>query len=150
MTIKFKLTPIKTEDDFMEAFPLLRQLIAIENPESKTTKSTSWRQYQKAMKESYFLYAAKTSAEIVALVGIRILNDPFDTKPYAIINNLVVEEDYRGMGIGTDVLEQAEKIAKKNKASSVIVHVLKSNKKAKKLYQSLDLTPIADLMYKEL
>lgn len=134
----------------MESFPLLRQLIAIENPESKTTKSTSWRQYQKAMKEGYSLYAARTSAEIIALVGIRILNDPFDTKPYAIINNLVVEEDYRGMGIGTDVLEQAEKIAKKNKASSVIVNVLKSNKKAKKLYLSLGLNPIADLMYKEL
>ena len=102
------------------------------------------------MSENFYLYAAKNPHETLALVGIRILNDPFDSKPYAIINDLVVEEDYRGMGIGTEVLKQAVQIAKKKKVSGIIINVLKGNKKAKKLYQSLGLDAIAEIMYKDL
>jgi len=153
--LKFECFEIATENDFNEVFPLLQQLALLEFSEEdfeKISQKKSWAQYQLSMNEGYKLYAAKTTTECIATFGIRILNDPLNTgKPYAQINNLIVEEDYRGIGIGTELFLRIDKLAKKNGCTNIFLTILKSNKKGRKFYESVDFkAPIAEMMIKEI
>ena len=112
---KFKTFEVTTENEFLEVFPLLKQLAKLEFSEEESAKISSkksWGQYQLSLKEGYRLYAAKNSSETIAVFGIRIMNDPLNTgKPYAQINNLVVDEDYRNLGIGKELFTTADNYA---------------------------------------
>lgn len=152
-TPRFELVVIETEDQFAEVFPVLKQLSIIETPESadKLTPKKSWEQYLVAYDQGYRLYAARSSTEVLGAVGIRVCYDPLnDGKPYALINNLVVEEDYRGIGIGSIILTRAESLAKKDKATHAVLAILTSNKQAKKLYEELGYSIVSHLMIKEI
>lgn len=150
-TPSFKLKPVKTRDDFALAFPVLKQLAEIEIPDLEMTLETSWKQQQKAMKESYTIYMAMNRDTVLGVVGVRILNDPLnDGAPYMIINNLVVEEDFRGLGIGTQILKDIREMGIKKKLGGIVLYVLKTNKRAKKLYAGIGFgAPHAEVMYEE-
>lgn len=150
---RFELYEITTEEEFAEAFPVLKQLAVIEMPETvdSLTPKKAWGQYQASIEQSYHLYIAKNTNEVLGVVGLRVCNDPLSNgKPYAIINNLVVEEDYRGLGIGTDMLERVELIAAKYKCDMCLINFLKNNKKAKEIYEAVGYNYIANMMVKEI
>jgi ribosomal protein S18 acetylase RimI-like enzyme len=150
---RFELYEVTSEDEFVEIFPLLNQLGHIETPETieSLTQQKSWAQYQSAMLQNYRLYMAKSTTEVLGVVGIRICDDPMNNgKPYALINNLIVEEDYRGLGIGTDILERSELVAKKHKCDLTILAILNGNKQAKKLYEDNGYSQVSQLMIKEI
>jgi len=150
---KFELYEVTTEDEFAEVFPVLKQLAAIETPETVEllTLQKSWDQYQKSYTQNYRLYVAKSTTEVLGVAGLRVCDDPINNgKPYGIINNLVVEEDYRGLGIGTDILERVELVAKKEKCDLCMIVFLKNNKKAKDLYEENGYSHVANMMVKEI
>lgn len=147
----FKLQKILTKADFRAAFPVLRQLAEIELPKQNVTLDGAWSQYRKALKQDYTLYMAVSNAEILAVAGVRVLYDPLSDAPYISINNLVVEEDFRGIGIGTAMLRQIRQAALKKKYSGSVINVLKTNKRAKRLYESLGFgKAVAEIMYEDL
>lgn len=151
--IKFDLNEVKTEKQFADVFPVLKQLSEIETPEIAPTLTLAkcYAQLTQARSEGYQLYAAQTSSETIGAVGVRICNDPInDGKPYAIINNLVIEEDYRGLGLGTDILARAEMIAKKQKANYISLLVVNGNKKNKQFYEEQGYSHVCNLMIKEI
>lgn len=150
---KFELYEVTTEDEFVEVFPVLTQLAQIETPETAAllTVDKSWAQYQKSYDQNYRLYVAKSTTEVLGVVGLRVCDDPINNgKPYGIINNLVVEEDYRGLGIGTDILERVELVALKYKCDMVTISLLTNNKQAKKLYDAAGYSHVCNLMIKEI
>ncbi len=150
---RFELYEVTTEDEFIEIFPVLKQLGQLETPETleSLTIKKSWDQYLKSREQNYRLYMAKSTTEILGVVGLRICDDPLNNgKPYAIINNLVVEEDYRNLGIGTDILERAELVAQKEKCDLCTISFLNGNKDAKKLYENLGYSSISQIMIKEI
>lgn len=149
---KFDLTEVKTEKQFLSAFPLLMQLAGIEDDQvaGAMTAAKSWELYKKGMKEGYRLFKAENSIETLAIAGLRVLHDPFSRgKPYAIVNNLVVEESYRDIGIGSSVLEQLEKIAKQEGCEDVALYFTPENKKAKKYYVNAGYEHVFDMMIKQ-
>lgn len=152
-TPRFELLEITTDDEFAAVFPVLQQLSIIETPEvaATLTLKKSWEQYLTAYEQGYRLFAAKGTGEILGAVGLRVCHDPLnDGKPYAIINNLVVEEDFRGLGIGRDIIARTEAIAKREKVTHTILAVLVGNKKTKHLYEELDYSTVSQLMIKEI
>lgn len=150
---RFDLVEIVSEAEFADAFPILRQLGQIETPETieALTIKRAWSQYETAREQSYSLYAARNKNEVLGVVSLRICDDPLNNgKPYAVINNLVVEEDYRGLGIGSDMLERIEQIAAKKKCDLAIIDTLKSNKKAKQMYEESGYSHITNRLVKEI
>ncbi|MFA7276215.1 MAG: GNAT family N-acetyltransferase [Pseudobdellovibrionaceae bacterium] len=150
---RFDLVEVKSEKDFAAAYPVLMQLAEIETPETaeKLTLGKAWEQYQSSRKQGFKLYAAQTSLEIIGTIALRICDDPLnDGKPYAIINNLIIEEDFRGLGIGPDMLARTELLAKKEGCTASLLAVLKGNKKVKSLYEENGYSAISDLMIKEI
>jgi GNAT superfamily N-acetyltransferase len=152
---KFKTFEVTTENEFLEVFPLLKQLAKLEFSEEESAKISSkksWGQYQLSLKEGYRLYAAKNSSETIAVFGIRIMNDPLNTgKPYAQINNLVVDEDYRNLGIGKELFIRIGSLAKKSGCKDIFLAVLKTNRKGKKFYEKVGFnSPVAEIMLKEI
>jgi len=150
---KFDIFEVTSEDEFREAFLLLIQLAKLEFSEEENSKISlkkSWVQYQLSLEQGYQLYVAKSSTETLATFGLRVMNDPLNTgKPYAQINNLVVEEDYRGLGIGKELFIRIDKLAKKNGCADIFLAVLKTNKKGKKFYEEVGFnSPIAEIMLK--
>lgn len=150
---RFEIYEVTTEDEFAEAFPLLQQLGRIETPETieTLTLQKSWEQYRKSYEKDYRLYIAKSTTEALGVVGLRICDDPLNNgKPCGLINNLVVEEDYRGLGIGTDILERVELVAKKYKCDMTMLWFLNGNKQAKKIYEDNGYSHISNMMVKEI
>lgn len=152
-TPKFELYEVTTEDEFAEVFPLLQQLGRLETPETieDLTLAKSWAQYQKSYEKDYRLYAAKNTTEVLGVAGLRICDDPLNNgRPCGLINNLVVEEDYRGLGIGQDILERVELVAKKYKCDMTMLWSLQGNKQNKKLYEDNGYNHIFNMMVKEI
>ena len=54
-----------------------------------------------------------------------------------LIDNLLVDEDHRRLGLGTKMLKEAISVAKKRKVDSIEMVVNKDNKAAKKLYEKV-------------
>ena len=97
-TPRFELYEVTTEDEFAEVFPLLKQLGQLETPETieSLTIKKSWGQYLKSREQNYRLYMAKSTTEILGVLGLRICDDPLNNgKPYAVINNLVIVDCFR-------------------------------------------------------
>lgn len=152
---RFELYDVTSEDEFADVFPVLKQLAVMEFSEDDQAKITSkkvWLQYMAAQEQGYKLYAVRNNTECLAVFGARIMNDPLNLgKPYLQINNLVVEEDYRGIGIGTELFSRIDKLAKKLGCESVFLAVLKTNKKGRKFYETVGFNaPVADIMIKDM
>ena len=54
-----------------------------------------------------------------------------------LVDNFLVEEDYRRLGLGTKMLKKAIGAARKRKVDSIELVVNKNNKAAKKLYEKV-------------
>lgn len=54
-----------------------------------------------------------------------------------IIDSVEVEEQYRGQGTGTKLMQKAIDLAKKNKVDSIELNVNKDNNVGKKLYEKM-------------
>ena len=83
---------------------------------------------------------AETDEKIVGYVIVYFNTLPkqyFHFEKRAFIGSIAVDENYRGQGIGTALLESAEKAAKEKKISVVEMDVYTFNKKADKLYNKL-------------
>lgn len=149
----FELYDVTSAEEFAEVFPLLQQLGRIETPETidNLTLAKSWAQYQKSYEMNYRLYAAKNTNEVLGVVGLRVCDDPLNNgQPCGLVNNLVVEEDYRGLGIGRDILERVELVAKKYKCDMTMLWVLNGNKKNKAFYEEMGYSHISNGMIKEI
>ena len=62
----------------------------------------------------------------------------FETKPWGLsceVDTMVVDDKWRGRGIGTQLLEEAEEIARKHGATGIRVDVLIPNYDGREFYE---------------
>jgi ribosomal protein S18 acetylase RimI-like enzyme len=79
------------------------------------------------------IYVAEDD-EVVAFLSIEIHHEP---KDYIYLDDFIVTETYRNMGIGTKLIRSAEAYARKNRIETVLLHVEKTNIPAMNLYDRL-------------
>lgn len=78
--------------------------------------------------ESFYGVLCEDGGEIIGYGGITVTADSAD------IDNIAVTEAYRGGGVGTKILKELIKAAKKGGAKKVFLEVRVSNSNAMKLY----------------
>ena len=85
------------------------------------------------MERKDIIYVAEDD-EVVAFLSIEIHHEP---KDYIYLDDFIVTETYRNMGIGTKLIRSAEAYARKNRIETVLLHVEKTNIPAMNLYDRL-------------
>ena len=92
--------------------------------------------YEEGYLERYFtgsgdcIYLARQGKETVAFLSVQV----FREDGYIYLDDLSVTEKCRNCGIGTKLIRMAEGYAKDTGIRAVVLHVEKSNVKARRLY----------------
>jgi GNAT superfamily N-acetyltransferase len=86
---------------------------------------------------SSFVLFACCNDTIVGLATCFINFSTFKIKPYINIHDIIVDKQYRGMGVGEKILEQIEKIAIEKKYCKVNLEVRNDNLVAQHLYKKM-------------
>lgn len=85
---------------------------------------------------------------ILARVAFESLDDP--PGHYALVSDLVVRERFRGRGLGTELLREAERYAVAADAREIRVGVLSENRAAAQLYRRAGFRPYLETLTKRL
>lgn len=83
---------------------------------------------------------ASDGEKIVGRAYLYLLNNDLHDVPFGFIEDVFVEEDYRGQGIGTSLVEEAIKQARENKCHKVIMTSRYGKEKVHELYARLGFT----------
>ena len=100
-----------------------------------------------------FVLFAVINEEIVGLATCFINFSTFKAKPYLNIHDIIVQQEFRGFGIGRFITEKCIKIAQEHKYCKVTLEVRDDNSRAQKIYKSLgfkDSDPVMHFWTKEL
>jgi len=81
-----------------------------------------------------WIYVAESEGNLVGYLSIEQHPD------FLYLDDLCIDEKYRGLGIGTEFLKTAQKDASEKNIPQIRLHVEKSNQGAMKLYQRLGYT----------
>lgn len=96
---------------------------------------------QNYLKENYFeneqnvIYVAETEHFLIGFLSIEYHDDANGS--YLYLDDFFVSQEWRCHGIGTQLLDLADKYAKKSGAQNIFLHVEKSNSIAISLYNKL-------------
>jgi ribosomal protein S18 acetylase RimI-like enzyme len=92
--------------------------------------------------ENCVIYVAKEQRQIVGYVYCRCTSSEAspEINPEALIDGIYVEEEYRNIGIATNLLNQVKKWAEENGIKFLYLNVLENNKNAMNLYKALGYT----------
>ncbi len=127
------------EKDFPRILELYRQLSV--NPEEYTAPSL--KECRRVFKEmakvpGYSLLVAEENGEVVGTTVLSILPGfAHETKPFAVIEYMVVEEKKRSQGIGTLLMEYCKARAKEAGCYKIMLTSDKRREQAHKFYQSI-------------
>jgi GNAT superfamily N-acetyltransferase len=69
----------------------------------------------------YYTLVAELDDKVVGMVGLRQLYSYESDNPVVQISALVTKAEYRGLGIGKELMKQAEKWAKENGANAIVL-----------------------------
>ncbi len=131
---------------FLETLPLLNLLMTESNYKA-VTEEQGWRGFEKAVQSGYREFCSTDKENrVVAVIGLRAFYDPLETDVGFEINNLIVDPDLRGQGIGTKLFEFAAETAKKEGANWIRLMVFPTNEKAIRFYNKHEFKHLANLM----
>ena len=97
------------------------------------------------------IYVAELEKEVVAFLSIEVYKE----EGYIYLDDFSVTAEYRDKGIGTKLISLAEDYAESAGVSAIVLHVEKTNEKARRLYGKLGYSDHKDqgnriMMVKEL
>jgi len=139
--MKFRKADIK---DIDELFILFKELMTLHGKEVSNifkveVEESMVRNYISDIisKENYNLYVAENEKIIGVIEVINLMeeNKMHRNRKYALIDKLVVDEVYRGSGVGNKLIEYAEKEIKSMGIDEVELYVWEFNKGALNLYE---------------
>lgn len=103
---------------------------------------------------SGIILVAENAGAVVGLVMVlaRVPSEALDEPPndYALVAELVVRADVRGLGIGRALLNAAEHYASESGATELRIAVLSSNRAARQLYVDDKFAPYIEILAKPL
>lgn len=94
-----------------------------------------------------FVLFAIANEEIIGLTTCFINFSTFKVKPYLYIHDVIIEEKYRGAGIGKQLVQQCINIATERKYCKVTLEVREDNGAAKYLYTGLGFKECEPVMH---
>ena len=82
------------------------------------------------------IFVAEREGDLVGFVQLYPLFSSTRMKRYLLLNDLFVNENYRGKGLSKELIEEAKELAKFTDACGVLLETGKSNDVGNKLYPS--------------
>lgn len=82
------------------------------------------------------IFVAENEGKLVGFVQLYPLFSSTRMKRYWLLNDLYVNENYRGKGFSKQLIEEAKKMAKSTDAAGILLETGKSNDIGNKLYPS--------------
>ena len=123
-------------NDVAAIVPLFDQYRQFYNQQSDFSNALNFITNRLDKHESVIFLALKGTRS-VGFVQLYPLFSSIAMKRLWVLNDLFVVEEFRGQGIGTALVEQSKKFAKKTRAKGLLLETAKDNIKAQKLYERL-------------
>lgn len=99
-------------------------------------------------------FAAEIDGEPIGLIETIIIKDGINPvhvdREYAIIDKLIVKDEYRGFGVATSLIDTTENYLKERGIKEVEIYVWDFNKNAFNLYQSKGFSTLCRRMIKKI
>ena len=102
-----------------------------------TTKEQLYLVDGMATHPSGFVLFARNGEEIIGMVVCFVNFSTFKVKKYLYVHDVIVKKEYRGLGVGRQLLEKCISISVERNYCKVTLEVRDDNESAKRLYQSL-------------
>ncbi|HEY4505078.1 MAG TPA: GNAT family N-acetyltransferase [Candidatus Paceibacterota bacterium] len=96
------------------------------------------------------IYLAKDGDKIVGFIAISIAKESDEDVEYLYVSDMVVSKEYRGKGIGKQLLAKAEEYAKSKNLKYIRIGSLVSNPGATKLYKNFGFNDYLSFLQKKL
>jgi GNAT superfamily N-acetyltransferase len=123
-----EITELHTEEEFREVFPLMKQL------RTYLTEETFLRITEEMVWDGYRLFALREGAETVALAGVAVrLNLGYGRHLW--VYELVTKEDRRSEGIGKQLLDRLEELARQEGCERIALSSNVRRKDAHRFYE---------------
>jgi hypothetical protein len=119
---------LETKNMMMEAFPLIHQMY----------KKMDYKDFERALDEmilnnNYKMVAGFHDEKMIAISGYWIARMLYCGR-YLQASNLVVDENFRGNGVGKKILNYLENKARKLGCDKMVLYSYSENKKSHSLY----------------
>lgn len=128
-----KIERLKKED-IPQLLELYKDIVPFENKVNDATKL-----YEEMLQEdNYYLIAAKKGDELLgSILGVCCKSLASMGEPFLVIEDVVVKENTRGMGIGKKLMDEADKFAKEKNCNYAILVSSDYRKSAHKFYEKV-------------
>jgi ribosomal protein S18 acetylase RimI-like enzyme len=135
-----------SEDDFDNYLDL-----AIPNYAEEKVKAKNWHEevaYEKSKKafedmlpektgtKNNYLFNIISESKKIGYLWILIIESPLEKEAY--IADIIIFEEFRGKGLGTEVMKKVEEKAKQLRVNKISLHVFGHNSRAINLYKKMD------------
>ncbi|MBT2622779.1 GNAT family N-acetyltransferase [Chryseobacterium sp. ISL-6] len=130
-----KNTRKATTEDLPQLSELFDQYRVFYHKESDIPSAEKFLKERIEYKESE-LFVAETEGKLVGFVQLYPLFSSTRMKRYWILNDLYVNDSYRGKGYSKELIEEAKELCKSSGASGVLLETGKSNDIGNQLYPS--------------
>ncbi len=144
--MKITISPAKNKD-FEGVFYLLDKHLW---PKTKINKRKLKEIYVRQLKKKKIFLMAKINSEIVGFISLNIRLDIQIQEKIGQIEELVVKEQQRRLGIGKKLMQAVMKEAKKQKCAEIHLTSNMKRKSAHKFYKKLGFKSTAYLFWKEI
>lgn len=127
------------KDDLSAVWGLLRQLAEVlDDDESLPALARLGELYDEMARlpQVYYNFVAENDERVVGFLSLICYRTFFHTGGTALINELVVAKDYRGRGVGRQLIGRAVEVARDRALDEVEVSTEFTNEKAQQFYEA--------------
>ena len=97
---------------------------------------------------------AEIGSVVVAAMGFSLDQDAAyvtdDVRQHGTVTDLIVDEEYRGRGIGQKLLMEAERLTREAGLKRLVIGALVANERAERTYRQFGFEPYVTILKKEL
>jgi N-acetylglutamate synthase-like GNAT family acetyltransferase len=101
---------------------MIEELYKVLVPTSKNIKVTSQRIAEIKQNKNNFLFVIDVDDIVSGTAFLTLCLDPmFDTRPYAIVENIIISEELRGKNLGKRLMEHIEQFCTHNECTKIML-----------------------------
>ena len=143
-----KLTIINpTKNDFDQIFVLLKQLFKRERLVKEKVRNIFIEQL---IKEKRIFFIAKLEKRIIGFISLVKISNIQNQSKIGVIDEVIVDEEFRGQGLGKKLLKTLIKEARKEDCKEIHLSSTFKRKKAHKFYLKNKFNKTAYLFWKKI